>query len=142
VLVLARQLAIQDAQRARVGTQWQEHDLAFTQWDGSPLHPADVTDVFYELCRLAGLPPIRLHDLRHGAATLALAAGVEMKVVQRMLRHSSITVTADTYTTVLPQVAFAAAEATAAIIPRRSARSLGLANGHSGQSRSGRIPSR
>ncbi len=120
---------MQDADRARLGSQWKEHDLAFTQWDGSPLHPAHVTDVFYELIRQAGLPPIRLHDLRHGAATLALAAGVEMKVVQRMLRHSSITVTANTYTTVLPQVAFAAAEATAAIIPRQSARSLGLASG-------------
>ncbi|MYW90800.1 site-specific integrase [Amycolatopsis rubida] len=128
-LVLAQHLAVQDADRARLGSQWKEHDLAFTQWDGSPLHPAHVTDVFYELSRQAGLPPIRLHDLRHGAATLALAAGVEMKVVQRMLRHSSITVTSDTYTTVLPQVAFAAAEATAAIIPRQSARSLGLASG-------------
>ncbi|GAA1034229.1 tyrosine-type recombinase/integrase [Amycolatopsis albidoflavus] len=128
-LVLAQHLAVQDADRARLGSQWKEHDLAFTQWDGSPLHPASVTDVFYDLSRQAGLPPIRLHDLRHGAATLALAAGVEMKVVQRMLRHSSITVTSDTYTTVLPQVAFAAAEATAAIIPRQSARSLGLASG-------------
>ncbi|MGW7535849.1 tyrosine-type recombinase/integrase [Amycolatopsis sp. NPDC054798] len=102
--------------------------MAFTQWDGSPLPPpAHVTDVLYELSRQTGLPPVCLHDLRHGAATLALLAGVEMKVVQRMLRHSSITVTANTYTTVLPQVVFAAAEATAAIIPRQSARSLGLA---------------
>ncbi|MDT8912037.1 hypothetical protein [Amycolatopsis sp. PS_44_ISF1] len=46
--------------------------------------------------------------------TLALAAGADMKVVQNMLRHSSITVTADTYITVLPEVA----EATAKIIPR------------------------
>jgi integrase len=73
------------------------------------------------ICELAGLPPIRLHDLRHGTATLALAAGVEMKVVQHMLRHSSVTVTSDIYTSVLPQVAFAAAEATAAIIPLQSA---------------------
>ncbi|RJQ75946.1 site-specific integrase [Amycolatopsis panacis] len=141
-LVLAQHLAVQDADRARLGPQWKEHDLAFTQWDGSPLHPASVTDVLYDLSRQAGLPPIRLHDLRHGAATLALAAGVDMKVVQRMLRHSSIAVTSDTYTTVLPQVAFAAAEATAAIIPRQSARSLGLANDHNGQSRTGRNPSR
>jgi hypothetical protein len=75
------------------------------------------------------LPPIRLHDLRHGAATLALAAGADMKVVQTMLRHSSITVTMDTYTTVLPEIALAAAEATAKIIPRNSARLLGLVSG-------------
>ena len=61
-------------------------------------HPADVTDHFHYLANQAGLPPIRLHDLRHGAATLALAAGVEMKLVQEMLRHSSITITSDTYT--------------------------------------------
>lgn len=69
----------------------------------------------------AGLPPIRLHDLRYGAATLALAAGVDMKAVSAMLRHSSITITADTYTSVLPQVARAAADATARMVPRKVA---------------------
>jgi hypothetical protein len=77
----------------------------------------------------AGLPPIRLHDLRHGAATLALTA--DMKVVQNMLRHSSITVTMDTCTTVLPEVALAAAEATAKIIPRTASRQLGHVSGSS-----------
>ena len=60
-----------------------------------------------------------MHDLRHGAATLALASGVEMKVVQEMLGHSSITITADTYTSVLPQVARAAAQAAAPTVYRR-----------------------
>jgi hypothetical protein len=54
-----------------------------------------------------------------------------MKTVQNMLRHSSITVTADTYTTVLPEVALAAAEATAKIIPRTATRRLGLVSGAS-----------
>ena len=52
--------------------------LVFTEPDGSPLHPADVTEHFQHLTRQAGLSPIRQHDLRHGAATLASAAGVEM----------------------------------------------------------------
>ncbi|SEP54513.1 Site-specific recombinase XerD, partial [Amycolatopsis saalfeldensis] len=99
VLVLRQHLADQDTARGRLGSDWVESGLLFTQPDGSPLHPADVTARFQELARLAGLPPIRLHDLRHGAATLALAAGADMKTVQNMLRHSSITVTADTYTT-------------------------------------------
>lgn len=73
------------------------------------------------------LPPIRLHDLRHGAATLALAAGVDLKIVQEMLGHSTITLTADTYTSVLPQVAQAAAEATARLVPRQ--RTPGLTPG-------------
>jgi len=65
-----------------------------------------------------GLPPIRLHDLRHGAATLALAAGRDPKIVQEMLGHSSITITSDTYTSVLPEVAREAAEAAARLVPR------------------------
>ncbi|WP_328603244.1 tyrosine-type recombinase/integrase [Amycolatopsis sp. NBC_00345] len=142
MVILRQQIAIQAADRARLGSAWQDFDLLFTHPDGAPWHPAEVTEVFHLICELAGLPPIRLHDLRHGAATLALAAGVEMKVVQHMLRHSSITVTADIHTSVLPQVAFAAAEATAAIIPRQSACSLGLTTDHKGQSSSGRKPSR
>ncbi|WP_328644374.1 tyrosine-type recombinase/integrase [Amycolatopsis sp. NBC_00348] len=60
-------------------------DLVFTRPDGSPLHPADVTDEFARLISLAGLPPITLHGLRHGAATLALEAGVDIKVIQQWL---------------------------------------------------------
>ena len=61
--------------------------------------------------------PGRLHDLRHFAATLHLAAGVDIKIVQDMLGHSSRAITSDTYTTVLPEVARAAAEAAAALMP-------------------------
>jgi hypothetical protein len=61
----------------------------------------------------------RTHDLRHGAASLSLAAGNDLKVVQAMLGHSSIVLTADTYTSVLPCLAHQAAEATAAWCWRR-----------------------
>ena len=88
----------------------------FTRADGQLVHPDYVTRHFGRLIKQAGLPPIRVHDLRHGAATLA--SGVEMKVVQDMLGHSSITITSDTYTSVLPQVARSAAEATAGMVPR------------------------
>jgi Phage integrase family len=57
-----------------------------------------------------------LHNLRHGAATLALAAGADLKAVQDMLGHSSIVLTADTYTSVLPEVARKAAEDVASLI--------------------------
>jgi integrase len=60
--------------------------------------PDRLTRLYTKLLTEHGLLPIRLHDLRHGAATLALAAGVELKVVQEMLGHSSIVLTAGTYT--------------------------------------------
>lgn len=121
VAVLAEHRVRQRAERRAVrakGGSWVEPGLVFTQPDGSPLHPADVTDQFHHLSRQAGLPPIRLHDLRHGAATLAVAAGVEMKVVQHMMRHASMSTTSDIYTSVLPDIARAAAEKIADSIPR------------------------
>jgi integrase len=91
------------------GDAWAESGMVFTDIDGGELHPAPVTSRFRALLTQAGLPPIRLHDLRHGAATTALAAGVDMKVVQAMLRHANITTTSNLYTNVLPEVAQAAA---------------------------------
>ena len=88
----------------------------FTCLNGDPMAPDRLTRTFKKLTALAGLPPIRLHDLRHGAASLALSAGVDLKVVQEMLGHSSIVLTADTYTSVLPDAAHAAAEKVAALI--------------------------
>jgi Phage integrase family len=88
----------------------------FTNLNGDPMAPDRLTRIFRRLTAEAGLPPIRLHDLRHGAATLALAAGVDLRVVQDMLGHSSIVLTADTYTSVLPAVAHTAAEKVAALI--------------------------
>jgi hypothetical protein len=71
---------------------------------------------FHMIVYLAGMPPVRLHDLRHEAATLLLAAGHRMKVVQGTLGLSSITIAADTYTSVLPQLARQSAEDGAALI--------------------------
>ncbi|NEA47704.1 tyrosine-type recombinase/integrase [Streptomyces sp. SID10815] len=71
--------------------------------------------------KMVGLPPVRLHDLRHGAATLAHAAGADLKDIQEMLGHSSITITADTYTSLLPEADLAIAEAAARLVPRARA---------------------
>jgi integrase len=108
----------QELERKMWGQGWVSTGLVFTREDGTELHPATVTARFHRLVRDADLPPVRLHDLRHGAATLALAGGTHLKVVSEMLGHSSIGITADTYTSVLPEVARAAAEAVARLVPR------------------------
>ncbi len=121
VAVLRSWRVTQAGERSTWGSAWQDSGLMFTREDGSQLHPDTVTTVFEQLHRKAGLPPIRLHDLRHTAASLALAAGVPLKVVSEQLGHSSLAITADTYTSVLPAVAHAAAEAVADVIPRAAA---------------------
>ncbi|MEU6731253.1 tyrosine-type recombinase/integrase [Nonomuraea wenchangensis] len=93
---------------------------------GQPLHPQHISDQFYRLAYEAGLPPVRLHDLRHGAASLMLAAGVDLKIVQETLGHVSSTFTRDTYTSVYPEVARAAAESTAALVSASSVRQARL----------------
>jgi integrase len=90
--------------------------LVFSRADGTPLHPTLFSYWFQRQVELAGLRRIRLHDLRHTHATLALQAGVHPKVVCERLGHSSITVTLDTYSHVLPSMQRDAAEAVAALI--------------------------
>jgi integrase len=106
----------QAKERLKAGEDWTDSGFVFTDEYGRPLHPQHVTDQFYWMCYEADLPPLRLHDLRHGAASLMLAAGVEVKVVQETLGHVSSTFTRDTYTSVYPEVARAAAESTAALL--------------------------
>jgi integrase len=117
------------AERLRLGGAWVESGRVFTKPDGSSLRPSWIGDQFERLYTAAGLPPIRLHDLRHTAATLMLAAKVEMKIVQEILGHSAIAVTADLYTSVLPELAKAAAESTFAIVPRAPKKTLGHPSG-------------
>lgn len=106
----------QRKQRLAAREEWTDSGFVFTDNLGRPLHPQHVTDAFYWLSYQANLPPVRLHDLRHGAATIMLAAGVELKVVQETLGHVSSTFTRDTYASVYPEIAAAAAESTAALI--------------------------
>lgn len=122
--VLRQQKLDQQLLREAAGDAWTELGLVCTEPDGSLIHPAKLTDAFQDIAEAAGLPPTRLHDLRHAAATIALASGSDLKQVQELLGHSSIAITSDTYTHVLPELARESAEAAAAIIPRRAHREL------------------
>ncbi|WP_443739053.1 tyrosine-type recombinase/integrase, partial [Streptomyces neyagawaensis] len=118
VQALKRHRAQHDKDRKEWGSAWVESGRVFTQENGELLHPANVTRRFIELYEEIGLPPVRLHDLRHGAATLAHAAGADLKDIQQMLGYSSITITADTYASRLPEADLAIAEAAARLVPR------------------------
>ena len=98
VLVLRQYRAEQEAQR---GGPLTDEDFAFAHLDGTPLDPSTVSHAFNKVIRRAGLPHIRLHDLRHTHASLLLQAGTHPKVVQERLGHSSIRVTLDTYSHVV-----------------------------------------
>ena len=67
---------------------------------GRPISPDCLHSTFIRLAEESGLPPVRLHDLRHGAATLMLLAGDELKTIADQLGHSSVVLTADTYLSV------------------------------------------
>ncbi|GGS76916.1 site-specific integrase [Nonomuraea spiralis] len=116
VQVLKRHRERQEELSAAAGADWQDSGYVFTTATGAPLRPDYLTGRFRRLVAASGLPPIRLHDLRHGAATLALAAHTDLKVVQAMLGHASIVLTADTYVSVLPEVAHEAARETAELV--------------------------
>jgi integrase len=116
IAALRRHRSLQQAERAHGGDLHHDSGCVFTSLNGDPLAPDRLSRMFKALAAEAGLPPIRLHDLRHGAASLALAAGADLKVVQDMLGHSSIVLTADTYASVLPDIARKAAEETASLI--------------------------
>ena len=84
------------------GTTVDGNTLVFSRIDGTPIPPASVNHAFAGITRKAGLPGIRLHDLRHTHATLLMKQGVNPKIVQERLGHSSIAVTMDIYSHVVP----------------------------------------
>ncbi len=119
VVMLRRQQETQNLEHTAWGPAWNEAGLVFTREDGSALRPEYATRHFQALAQDAGLPVIRLHDLRHTNASLALDAGVDLKVVSERLGHSQIAITADLYTHVNSGPGRAAADQIARALRRR-----------------------
>ena len=95
----------QNEERLRVGEAWSgDGDFVFTNEIGEPVHPSALSRLFVSSVRRAGLPTIRLHDLRHTYATVALGAGVHPKIVSERLGHATISVTLDLYSHVTPAI--------------------------------------
>jgi len=95
----------QEEQRRQAGKSWADHDLVFTNDTGGPVDRHNLAQRhFRRILDAAGLPLVRLYDLRHTAATLGLVAGVQVKVISEMLGHASVALTLDTYSHVLPNM--------------------------------------
>mgnify|MGYP002621195731 CR=1 FL=1 len=111
-----RRQAEQRARRLATGKVWHDSGYVFVRSDGTPIHPGYASGRFRLLVHKTDVPPIRLHDLRHGAASLAHEAGADLKTIQDLLGHASIVITADTYTSVLPLAQRRCADATAKLV--------------------------
>jgi integrase len=139
--LLAAWRKTQLAERLAWGPAWTDTGRVFTREDGNALRPGWISQRFGALAERAGapprpgrgaarnapkpleragLPPIRFHDLRHGTATMMLAAGQPPRVISDVLGHATVAFTMDVYTEVAEALADAAAEALAAYIPRRN----------------------
>ena len=95
----------QNEERLRAGEAWSgEGDFVFTNEIGQPVHPSALSRLFVSYMRRAGLPTIRLHDLRHTYVTVALGVGVHPKIVSERLGHATIAVTLDLYSHVTPAI--------------------------------------
>ncbi|MET8824758.1 site-specific integrase [Streptomyces sp. NPDC004610] len=105
-------------ERVDKGLPWQDTGKVFADEDGAWLHPEKVSDVFRRLYREADLPPINLRDLRHVAATLIHAGGGDLQTIKETLRHGTIQLAGDTYTSLLPQVDQEVARNAETVVPR------------------------
>lgn len=108
-ILLREHKAKQEGIQRQLGSQLHDNDLVFSQPDRMPFEPNSVTKAFRKLARSIRLDGLRFHDLRHAHATLMLQQGIHPKIVSERLGHSSISLTLDTYSHVLPGLQEAAA---------------------------------
>jgi integrase len=104
-----RVIALDPSTLEAVRKHWARNDrppgsLVFSEKDGSPLNPGQVTRRFRAILSKVGLPRIRLHDLRHTHATLALQIGIHPKIVSERLGHSTVAFTLDIYSHATPHM--------------------------------------
>jgi integrase len=95
--VLQAHWQFQATERVLRSANWQEHGLVFPNERGKPFDPQGLTSHFKRALERSGLPDVCFHNLRHTAATLMIEQGVHMKVVQEILGHATLAMTADIY---------------------------------------------
>jgi len=116
VEVLKAQAARQLEEQSDWDDGWVESGLVFTQEDGSALDPESISRYWRQAVKKSMLPNIRLHDLRHTHATLALQAGIHPKVVSERLGHATVSITLDTYSHAIPAMQEEAAALIAGLV--------------------------
>jgi integrase len=105
ISLLRTHKARQAAEKLAAGTSYEDGGFLVADELGRPYHPDSISGWFEVAVERAGLPRIRLHDTRHTAASLLLAAGEPVKVVSEMLGHANVSVTLSTYAHVMPGMA-------------------------------------
>ncbi len=98
------QRSAQAGRRAALGCGWHELGLVVDRGDGRPWNPDVFSGQWRQFVRDTGLPPMRFHDLRHAHATLMLVKGAHPKIVSERLGHSTIAITLDIYSHVIPSM--------------------------------------
>jgi integrase len=117
IAALVQHRASQAKEQSVAGAAWEDQRVVFADAFGGPLNGIHVLrSAFHPLLKRAGLPQVRFHDLRHTCATLLLGRGVNPKVVSELLGHSTVAITLDLYSHVLPTMQEAAATALEAAI--------------------------
>lgn len=104
IRVLKKQKVKQNLERMKYGPVYKKHNMVFAQETGEYVYPSAVNMLFTRFLKQLELPYIRFHDLRHTHATILLQMGVNPKVVADRLGHSSVKITLDTYSHVLPSM--------------------------------------
>lgn len=107
---LKRHRLAQAEEQLKIGIRPDDASFVVAQIDGSPLKPVSLTHEWTRLLAKTSLPRIRFHDLRHSHATQLLAAGVHPKIASERLGHSTIGITLDLYSHVMPGMQANAAE--------------------------------
>jgi integrase len=116
IALLRRHRERQDREREELGAEYDDRGLVICAKEGSPIHPQSFSQAFVRAVERAGLRKIRLHDLRHTHATIAVRAGVPVKVISERLGHESPAFTLKQYAHVVPGMQAEAAELIAAVV--------------------------
>ena len=116
IQILRKQQVRQNLDKDNWASTYTDSDLVFSRENGTPIHPDSLSQSFERAIRRASAPLIRLHDLRHTHATLAMQAGVPIKVISERLGHESPSFTMKQYAHVLPSMQAEAASMIANIV--------------------------